>query len=109
MLALTTFFPGCVFLKNVLQGGNPASYPLNKFFPATLADVLFVNFAGGNYRLQSISLYHNAGTEGKHVGGVSAALATPTVGAVRGGGSPPADTTPPSVSITAPVNGAIVS
>ncbi|PYQ33873.1 MAG: hypothetical protein DMF57_07865, partial [Acidobacteria bacterium] len=68
MLTLTTYFPGAVFVRNILQGGNPLSYPPDNFFPLTMADVLFVDLLGGNYRLQLISPYKNAGTDGKDVG-----------------------------------------
>jgi len=68
LLTLMTFFPGYTFVKNILVGGNPVSYPPDNFFPATLADVRFVDLAGGNYRLRSDSPYRNAGTDGKDIG-----------------------------------------
>jgi len=68
MGTLTTYFPGAVFRRNVLQGGNPADYPPDNFFPATMADVQFVDQAAGNYRLKPTSPYHNAGTDGRDVG-----------------------------------------
>ena len=39
MGALAAYFPGSVFTRNVLQGGNAAQYPAGNFFPATMADV----------------------------------------------------------------------
>jgi HYR domain-containing protein len=68
MLTLSTYFPGYVFARNVLQGGNAATYPPDNFFPPTMADVLFVDQAGGNYRLQPTSPYKNAGSDGHDVG-----------------------------------------
>jgi hypothetical protein len=68
MGTLSTYFPGAVFVRNVLQGGNASKYPADNFFPATMADVQFVDLAGGNYRLQATSPYHNAGTDGYDVG-----------------------------------------
>jgi hypothetical protein len=68
MGALTTYFPGSIFVRNVLQGGDPAQYPPNNFFPATMAEVQFVDQAGGNYRLKPTSPYKKAGTDGKDIG-----------------------------------------
>src|SRR5581483_11802382 len=65
---LNTYFPGYTFRRNILQGGNSSNYPPDNFFPATMADVGFVDLAGGNYRLAATSLYKNAGTDGRDVG-----------------------------------------
>jgi len=61
---------------------GPSKWPTNNLFPATVADVQFVNYNGGNggnYQLQSTSPYKNAGTDGKDLGadivGLQAALA----------------------------------
>ncbi len=78
MGALTTYFPGVIFRRNVLQGGDSAKYPSDNFFPATMANVLFVDQAGGNYRLQAGSPYKNAGTDGKDVGADIEALEAAT-------------------------------
>src|SRR5213596_1698671 len=51
ILTLDAFFPGFVYGRNVQPGGNSLVYPADNFFPATLADVGFVDLAGGNYRL----------------------------------------------------------
>jgi hypothetical protein len=60
----------------------PSSWPANNKFPQTIDDVGFVNYNngnGGNYDLQSNSLYKNKGTDGKDLGadivGLNAALA----------------------------------
>jgi len=60
----------------------PSKWPANNFFPATPADVQFVNYNngnGGNYQLLNSSPYKNAGTDGKDLGadiaGLNAALA----------------------------------
>jgi hypothetical protein len=66
--ALSTYFPGSVFLANVLQGGDPSDYPPGNFFPASMSDIGFENYAGGDYRLQTNSSYKNAGTDGKDIG-----------------------------------------
>src|SRR5712691_6076308 len=108
--ALSTYFPGAVFLKNILQGGDPSKYPPNNFFPATMNDVGFVNFSGGDYHLAAGSAYKNAGTDGRDVGADIDSVNSATAGAISGnsGSPPPPDTTPPSVAITAPANGATV-
>ena len=60
----------------------PSKWPANNFFPASPADVQFVNYNdgnGGNYQLLNSSPYKNAGTDGKNLGadiaGLQAALA----------------------------------
>jgi hypothetical protein len=83
---LATYFPGCVFTRNVLVGGGAfaADYPPQNYFPATMTDVGFVDFAGGNYRLAPSSPYKNLGTDGKDIGVDIDALEAAT--------SPPLDT-----------------
>jgi len=73
-LTLATYFPHALFGRNVLQGGNPASYPPDNFFPLTMASVLFADLAGGNYRLLPSSPYKNAGTDRKDIGADIAAI-----------------------------------
>lgn len=60
----------------------PSSWPSGNYFPATPADVQFVNYNngnGGNYQLLDSSPYRNAGTDGKDLGadivGLNQALA----------------------------------
>src|SRR2546426_6623366 len=84
MLTLSTYFPDSVFARNVLQGGDAASYPPDNFFPPTMADVLFMDQAGGNYRLQTTSPYKNAGSDGKDVGVDFDALQSATSGVETG-------------------------
>jgi len=98
LLTLSTYFPGALFSRNVLMGGNAASYPINNFFPATWGAVGFVDFAGGNYHLSASSPYKAAGTDGADVGADIDALLAATAGVISGGGSPPPDTTPPVIS-----------
>ena len=81
---LSTFFPAALFIKNVLVGGMAQQYPPNNFFPATWAEVGFVDFGGGNYRLLRTSPYKNAGTDHKDVGADIDALDAVTTGALRG-------------------------
>lgn len=65
---INAYFPGSVFMKNVLVGGPPGLYPANNFFPATVDQVGFVEYAAGNYRLSAASNYRNAGTDGRDIG-----------------------------------------
>lgn len=89
MLTLTTHFPGAIFMGNVVAGANADSSPVDNFFPLFLADVLFVDQAGGDYRLQTISPYKNAGSDGRDIGADMSAVHVATAGAVAGafGGS----------------------
>ncbi|MBK9313220.1 MAG: right-handed parallel beta-helix repeat-containing protein [Acidobacteria bacterium] len=65
---INRYFPNSVFIKNILIAGPSGSYPLDNLFPATTAQVGFVDFAGQNYRLSASSPYKNAGTDGKDIG-----------------------------------------
>jgi hypothetical protein len=87
MLTLTTFFPSAPFAKNVLIGKKAAyTYPPDNFFPASTADVGFVDFAGGNYRLTRTSAYKRGGTDKNDIGADIDALAAATT---SGAGSMP--------------------
>jgi len=66
--ALSAYFPGAVFRANVIQGGYAPDYPTGNFFPASMSDIGFENYAAGDYRLQSGSPYKKAGTDGKDIG-----------------------------------------
>lgn len=68
---ISTYFPGSVFRRNIIPGAHPPSYPPDNFYPATLNDVGFVNYTGGDYhgyQLASTSPYKNGGTDGKDPG-----------------------------------------
>ena len=91
---LDRFFPGYVFSRNVIAGAPSASYPPNNFFPAAYANVGFVDFAAGDYRLAASSPYKNAASDGKDVGADIVAVNAATACALNGQcGSV---TTPPS-------------
>ena len=66
--ALSSYFPGAVFRANVIQGGRASDYPTGNFFPDSMSNIGFANYAGGDYRLQANSPYKNAGTDGKDIG-----------------------------------------
>src|SRR5207247_2797564 len=65
---IAIYFPGAVFRNGVFAGSNPARYPANNYYPASLGAVGFVNLTGGNYRVASTSPYRNAATDGADVG-----------------------------------------
>jgi hypothetical protein len=62
------YFPGGVFQKNIIVGGDGNSYPANNFVIASLIQIGFVNLTGGDFRLGANSLYKNAGSDGKDIG-----------------------------------------
>ncbi len=64
---LANFFPGAVFQRNVVIGGQSALYPSNNYFPASVGNVGFVD-PSGNYRLLSASPYVTAATDGGAIG-----------------------------------------
>jgi hypothetical protein len=72
---ITNCFTSNTFQSNGLIASPahypPSSWPSGNYFPATPADVQFVNYNkgnGGNYQLLSGSPYKNAGTDGKDLG-----------------------------------------
>ena len=69
-LALSTYFPGAVFRANVIQGADARDYPAGNFFPPSMNDVGFMNYAAGDYRLRSDSPYKSAGTDAKDLGAI---------------------------------------
>ncbi len=66
--ALTANFNSWTFSGNVIVNAPAASYPAGNFFPTTIAEVHFVNFAGGDYALSASSPYKSAATDGTAVG-----------------------------------------
>jgi hypothetical protein len=78
LLTLATYFPGYVFARNAIVGGNLSSYPPDNFFPASLNQVGFVNLAGGDYPLARSSPYRRASTEKRDIGVDFSTLATAT-------------------------------
>jgi hypothetical protein len=66
--ALNTYFTNWTFSRNIIVSRPASYYPAGNFFPATVAAVGFVNYAGGNYALAANSPYNNAGTDGVDIG-----------------------------------------
>jgi hypothetical protein len=103
---LHQYFPGYTFQKNAIVGGGHASlYPANNFFSPSLDAAGFMGWAEGDFRLGASSPYKSAATDHKDIGADMSSLTLATAGVVQG--TP--DQTPPTVSITAPVEGATVS
>lgn len=67
-LTLSMYYPGASFRRNVIIRGNGGMYPGDNYFPATTADVGFVDAGAGNYRLSSSSQFGNLGTDGRDIG-----------------------------------------
>jgi hypothetical protein len=74
--------PGYVFLRNVIISAPPSLYPTGSFYPATVADVGFVDQASGNYRLLSTSAYAKQATDGRDPGADIDAVDRALVGVV---------------------------
>jgi hypothetical protein len=66
--ALTTDFVNWTFSHNVIIGASAANYPAGNYFPAGIAAVRFVNYAGGSYILAANSPYKDAGTDHTDIG-----------------------------------------
>ena len=58
---LEKYFPGAVVEGNVIAGGDMARYPRNNNYPGSLAEVGFVDLAGGNLKLADSSRFKKTG------------------------------------------------
>ena len=66
---LEYYFPGFVFRRNVVVGNPyPRQYPPDNFYPPSLAAVGFVDYSGGDYRLDGSSPYRKAASDGADPG-----------------------------------------
>jgi uncharacterized protein (TIGR03437 family) len=67
--AINYYFPGAIFVKNVMVGApQDVKYPADNFLLASFSQVGFVNQAAGDYRLAASSPYINAATDGTNIG-----------------------------------------
>jgi hypothetical protein len=66
--SLQHYVPDHVFGRNVLIGFDMARYPQDNFFPASTAEVGFVDAAAGNFRLAATSPYAAMSTDGTDPG-----------------------------------------
>ena len=87
LILLNACFSPYSFSNNAIinppSGDPPSSWPSKNWFPASAADVQFVNYKngnGGDYHLQSSSPYKNAGTDGKDLGADVDAVLTAIAG-----------------------------
>jgi hypothetical protein len=100
-ITLGHYFPNAVFTKNILLGGSAGLYSnyQGNYFPSSW-DSVFVNQAGGDYRVVSGSQYSNSATDGQDLGANIDLVKQLTDNVITGTNivvtSPPP--TPPSVS-----------
>jgi hypothetical protein len=66
--SIAQFLPNAVVRKNVVVKGDGSRYPPDNFFPASLAEVGFVDLFSGDYRLSALSPFRDAGTDGRDPG-----------------------------------------
>jgi hypothetical protein len=82
---VSSCFSNPTFAANAIIGSPPnKQWPGKNFFPASPAEVRFVNYSGGNggdYRLQESSPYKHSGTDGKALGADIDAIRSATAGA----------------------------
>lgn len=81
---LNTYFPDAVYTGNVQIGGNISLYPAGNHFPATVEEVGFEDWPGGDYRLADSSPYKGAASDGKDPGVDFNALEAATMGVLEG-------------------------
>jgi hypothetical protein len=66
---LATYFPGFVFERNVLAGGDARYYPAGNYFPSvTEFQNAFTNAAAGDFSLVSESSFRTAASNGGSIG-----------------------------------------
>lgn len=64
---LARYFPGAHVVGNIIAGANAARYPSANYYPS-VADVGFVDYAGGDFRLAATSPFVRAGFDGADPG-----------------------------------------
>lgn len=94
-IALTTFFQDAVFVGNNMAGRAASIYPSGNTFLIT-ASVGFINVAGGDYRLSTLSPLKGKATDGKDAGADIDQLLAAQSGTVTG----PVPNPPPSPTPT---------
>jgi len=64
---ITRYFPGAMFVRNILIGGNSRDYPTGNWFPKTFAEVGAME-REGDLRLSLLKPYLAKGTDEKDIG-----------------------------------------
>ena len=64
---IARYFPGVMFIRNILVGGSSGAYPAGNWFPRTFAEVGVLE-RGGNPRLTLLKPYLAKGTDEKDIG-----------------------------------------
>ncbi|MFL6278403.1 MAG: hypothetical protein ACJ74G_24725 [Blastocatellia bacterium] len=62
------YLPASTFKKNAIIGGQASRYPKKNLFPASMAEVGFLDPASGNFRLSASSPLKGGGTKGQDIG-----------------------------------------
>jgi hypothetical protein len=70
---LAQFFPSAIVRRNVMVGANSAVYPLDNYYPATIAEVKFKDYLNDDVRLDVSSPYIAAATDGIAIGAITIA------------------------------------
>jgi hypothetical protein len=82
--------PGAIFNNKVIVGAAASGFTYstagNNSYPATVGEVQFTDFAGGNFQLLASSPYHNAGTDGTDIGYNKSVLDVAIANTISGGG-----------------------
>jgi len=94
---LGVYFADWTFTQNAIIGGESGSYPSGNFFPASIDQVGFTNYSGGDYRLKDSSPYKGAGTDGLDLG-ANMALLTQQMSATMTSSTVPTPTIAPTTS-----------
>ena len=90
--------------RNVFIGGiaYQASYPYGNYYPNSVSEVGFIDYAGKNFQLSAQSPYRGAGTDGLDIGANVVAVRTATLNVLQGrtnsAAPPPPPSTPPPSS-----------
>jgi Domain of unknown function (DUF4214) len=100
---IETYFPDGLFRRNLIAGaspGYPNYYPADNFYPTTIDQAGFNDFAAGDYGLGPASPYKRQGTDGKDIGCDFALLAASSAAAISGAPVTPAPTPTPTPAPT---------
>jgi uncharacterized protein (TIGR03437 family) len=84
--ALAQYAPNAVVTNNVMVGGDSTKFDAStpNYFPAKPANVGFLNYPGGDYRLLGASPYMSAGTDQQKVGADIISIVAATAGVISG-------------------------